>query len=164
MMRTNTKRTTAMLALGAAALLGQGCILSIDGGDRPYRDGETTRLTSTERSDAVVVRSEAGIPSFSQAENARLAKLGPDITVEQFRDIFPEAIFRGSRSKGDVSIYEVRDRRVYRFQGSDYGFVHDEPVFFRFVDGRLEGWYHAEGEDFPSAWLDIDQVESTHRG
>lgn len=163
-MRTNTKRTAMMLGLVSAALLTQGCILSIGGGKKEYRVEEKTRLTSAQQDDALVVRSKADVPSFSQAENRRLSKLGPSTTVEEFRAIFPEAVFRGSRSKGDVSIYEVRDRRVYRYEDSNYGFVHDEPVFFRFVGDTLEGWYHADGDDFPSWWLDIDQIEKKPSG
>lgn len=163
-MRTNTKRTALVLGLVTAALLAQGCVFSIGGGKKEYIVEDRTRLTSDQRDDALTVRSKADVPSFSQAENRRLAKLGPSTTVEQFRSIFPEAVFRGSRANGQVSIYEVRDRRVYRYEGSSYGFVHDEPVFFRFVGDTLEGWYHAEGDDFPSWWLDIDQIDKKPSG
>ena len=160
-MRTKTKQAALLLGLTAAALLAQGCVFSIGGGKKEYIVEDRTRLTSAQQDDALTVRSKADVPSFSQAENRRLGKLGPDTTVEEFRTIFPGAVFRGSRSKGDVSIYEVRDRRVYRYEGSSYGLVHDEPVFFRFVGGTLEGWYHADGEDFPSWWLDIDRIEAS---
>ncbi|MFI4883209.1 MAG: hypothetical protein ACIAQU_11555 [Phycisphaerales bacterium JB064] len=158
-MRTNTKRTALLLGLAGAALLTQGCVFSIGGGKKEYIVEDRTRLTSDQRDDALTVRSKADVPSFSQAENSRLGKLGPDTTIEEFRKIFPEAVFRGSRSKGDVTIYEVRDRRVYRYEGSSYGLVHDEPVFFRFIEGTLEGWHQFVGNSYPSSWLDIDQIE-----
>lgn len=160
-MRTNTKRTALLLGLAGAALLTQGCVFSIGGGKKEYIVEDRTRLTSDQRDDALTVRSKADVPSFSQAENSRLSKLGPDTTINEFRTIFPEAVFRGSRSKGDISIYEVRDRRVYRYDGSSYGFVHDEPVFFRFVGGTLEGWHHSVSETVPASLLDIDEADES---
>ncbi|OAB60962.1 hypothetical protein AY599_03015 [Leptolyngbya valderiana BDU 20041] len=150
------------LGLAAAAMLAQGCVFSIGGGKKEYIVEDRTRLTSDQQDDALTVRSKADVPSFSQAENARLGKLGPDTTVDQFRKIFPEAVYRGSKDvNGETAlIYEVRDRRVYRYEGSSYGMVHDEPVFFRFVGGTLEGWYHAsKGGNFPSWWSDSDMGE-----
>lgn len=163
-MKPNKMHTKATLALGlaTAAMLAQGCIFSIGGGKKEYVVSDKTRLTSSQQSRADVVRSSEDVPSFSQAENARLGKLGPDTTVDQFRKIFPEAVFRGSKNHdgGQVLIYEVRDRRVYRFESTDYGHIHDEPVFFRFIDGTLEGWYHSTtGANFPQWWLDLDMDE-----
>ncbi|MFI4915284.1 MAG: hypothetical protein ACIAS6_02105, partial [Phycisphaerales bacterium JB060] len=145
-MRPNTMRTRLLAGVGlaGAVLLAQGCVFSIGGGKKEYIVEDKARLTSAQMDDAFTVRSKSDVPSFSQAENARLGKLGPDTTVDQFRKIFPEAVYRGSKEvNGETAlIYEVRDRRVYRYEGSSYGMVHDEPVFFRFVGGTLEGWYH----------------------
>ncbi len=164
-MKPNKMHTKATLALGlaAATLLAQGCVFSIGSGNERHEPSKT-RLTSSQQSQADVVRSSEDVPSFSQAESARLGKLGPDTTVDQFRKIFPEAVFRGSKNHdaGQVLIYEVRDRRVYRFESSSYGHIHDEPVFFRFIDDTLEGWYHSTtGANFPQWWLnlDMDQAE-----
>lgn len=160
-MRPNTMRTRLLAGVGlaGAVLLAQGCVFSIGGGKKEYIVEDKARLTSAQMDDASTVRSKSDVPSFSQAENARLARLGPDTTVEQFRRIFPEAVYRSSRKHdtGDVVIYEVRDRRVYRFESSDYGHIHDKPVYFRFVDGTLEGWHHSpNGESFPAYWLQPD--------
>lgn len=160
-MNSNKMQTRAVVGLGlaAAALVAQGCVFSIGGGKKEYIVEDRTRLTSDQRDDARTVRSKDDVPSFSQAENARLGRLGPDTTIEQFRKIFPEAVYRGSRrhDSGEVIIYEVRDRRVYRFESSSYGHIHDEPVYFRFVDDQLEGWYHSPtGENFPRWWLNMD--------
>jgi hypothetical protein len=156
-MRPNTMRTRTLsgVALVSAALIAQGCVFSIGSGNERHEPSKT-RLTSSQQDSASTVRSAADVPSFSQAENARLGRLGPDTTVEQFRAIFPEAVYRSSRQHdgGDVVIYEMRDRRVYRFEGSDYGHIHDKPVYFRFVGGTLEGWHHSpSGENFPAHWL-----------
>lgn len=161
-MRPNTMRTRLLIGTGLAGamLLAQGCVFSIGGGKKEYIVEDKARLTTSQQDNAPTVRSKADVPSFSQAENARLARLGPDTTVEQFRRVFPEAVFRSSRKhdSGDVLIYEVRDRRVYRYEGTGYGHIHDEPVYFRFVGGTLEGWYHSPlGEDFPRLWLDVEK-------
>jgi hypothetical protein len=153
-------RTRLIVGAGltGAMLLAQGCVFSIGGGKKEYIVEDKARLTSSQMDDAFTVRSKADVPSFSQAENMRLGKLGPDTTVEEFRQVFPEAVFRSSRKhdSGEVLIYEVRDRRIYRYESSNYGLIHDEPVYFRFVRGTLEGWYHSPlGEDIPPSWLEI---------
>ncbi|UYV12814.1 MAG: hypothetical protein NCW75_00660 [Phycisphaera sp.] len=168
-MRPNTMRTRLLIGtcLASAMLLAQGCVFSIGGGKKEYIVEDKAPLTSAQQDRAPVVRSKADVPSFSQAENARLGKLGPDTTVEAFRKIFPEAVFRSSRKhdSGDVLIYEVRDRRVYRFESSNFGHIHDEPVFFRFVRGTLEGWHHSpSGDDIPQRWLEINLIETGDDG
>lgn len=163
-MTTNRNRTRVVVGLGlaAAALLAQGCVFSIGGGKKEYIVEDRTRLTSNQMDDALIVRSKDDVPSFSQAENARLSRLGPDTTIEQFRKIFPEAVYRASRAhdSGDVVIYEVRDRRVYRLGSSEYGHIHNKPVYFRFVGGTLEGWHHSPaGENIPAYWLQPNMAQ-----
>jgi len=140
-----TSRALAALALAAVAIAQAGCVVAIGNrgdGKRPETH-EKVRLTDTEQDRAKVIRSKADVPSFTSAENDRVAKLSPATTVEQFKRLFPEAVFRESADTpaGAVQVFEFRDRRVYQYESSRYGYVHDQPVYFRFVDGTLAGWY-----------------------
>lgn len=151
-MRPNTSRTraVAVLALAGTTLLAQGCVVAI--GNRGSRnEDDKIQLTRSERDAALVVREGESLPSFADYQGERLGKLGPSTTVAQFREMFPEAIFRASRTISDdtVTIYEVRDRRLYRYEGSRYGHVHDRPVYFRFVNDELESWRPGRDAEAP---------------
>ncbi len=154
-MRPNTLRTRTLVGLGlaTAALLAQGCVFSIGSGNERHEPSKM-QLTQSERDKAVVVREGESLPSFADAEGRRLGKLGPGTTVDQFNDLFPEAIYRASREIGgvDVVIYEVRDRRLYRYEGSSFGQMHDRPVFFRFMNDELESWRPGRDTDGPEDW------------
>ena len=158
-MRPNTSRTriAAVMALTAAVLTAQGCVVAI--GNRGGKDdAERIRLTSSERESATVIRDGGTLPDFAEVERARLAGLGPSTTVGEFTTAFPEAVCRGSRTvQGqDIVVYEVRDQRLYRFEGSSYGKFHDRPVFFRFVDGELESWRTGRESDGPKQWFNLE--------
>ena len=154
-MNSNRMQTRAVVGLGlaAAALLAQGCVFSIGSGNERHEPSKT-KLTQSERDKAVVVRPGESLPSFAEAEGRRLGKLGPGTTVAEFRELFPEAIYRASRTIEDleVEIYEVRDRRLYRYEDSSYGQMHDQPIFFRFIDDELESWRPGSETDGPENW------------
>lgn len=154
-MRPNTMRTRLLLGAGLAGalLFAQGCVFSIGSGNERHEPSKM-QLTKSERDEAVVVRDGESLPSFADAEGRRLGKLGPSTTVHEFNELFPEAIYRGSRTIKDldVVIYEVRDRRLYRYEGSSYGKMHDRPVFFRFIDDKLESWRPGRDTDGPEDW------------
>lgn len=154
-MYPNVSRTKATLALAliATALLAQGCVVAI--GNRGGKESDRVQLTRSERESAQVIRQGDAPPSFADMERERLGKLGPGTTVAQFRELFPGAIFRASRTIVDdtVTIYEVRDRRLYRYEGSSYGHVHDRPVYFRFVNDELESWRAGRDTDGPDQWF-----------
>lgn len=158
-MRPNISRTraAAVVALAAAVLIAQGCVVAI--GNRGSKDdADRIRLTSTERESATVIRDGGTLPDFAEVERERLAQLGPSTTVGEFTVTFPEAVFRGSRTvEGrDIVVYEVRDQRLYRFEGSSYGKFHDRPVFFRFVDDGLESWRSGRESDGPRQWFNLE--------
>ncbi len=158
-MRPNTPqiRTVATLALFAAVLTAQGCVVAI-GNRGGEDDAERIRLTSNERESATVIREGGSLPDFAEVQRDRLATLGPSTTVEDFTKSFPEAVFRGSRDVEDqeVIVYEVRDQRMYRFEGSSYGKLYDRPVFFRFIDGELESWRTGRESDGPKQWFNLE--------
>lgn len=158
-MRPNTSRTraAAILLLSAAVLTAQGCVVAIGNRGGQDEDGKI-RLTSSERESATVLREGGSLPDFAQVERERLARLNPTTSVAEFTETFPEAVFRGSRTvEGrDVVVYEVRDRRMYRYEGSSYGKMHDRPVFFRFIDDELESWRTGRDSDGPKQWFSLD--------
>jgi len=158
-MRPNTSptRAVALLALAATVLAAQGCVVAI--GNRGGKDdADKVRLTSSERESATVLREGGSLPDFAHVERERLASLGPDTTVAEFTETFPEAVFRGSRTIDghEVVVYEVRDERLYRYEGSSYGKMHDRPVFFRFIDDQMESWRTGRDGDGPKQWFDLD--------
>lgn len=146
-------RAALVMPLVGAVLFAQGCVVAI--GNRGSKEPDKIQLTRSERDSAQVIRQGDAPPSFADMERERLGKLGPSTTVAQFRELFPGAIFRASRTIVDdsVTIYEVRDRRLYRYEGSSYGHVHDRPVFFRFVNDELESWRQGRDADGPDQWF-----------
>ncbi|MEO1008802.1 MAG: hypothetical protein AAFX79_09550 [Planctomycetota bacterium] len=142
MLPSRITRAASIAALAAISLGSAGCVVAI-GNTAGKKNEDRVRLGVHERSDAIVVRSQADVPGFGVAEIERVSLLGPETTVDEFRHVFPEAIFRDSREMdagSQVQLYEVRDRRVYRFGTSSYGYIEDQPVYFRFIDGTLAGW------------------------
>lgn len=135
-------RAVLASALAAAVVSAAGCVVAI--GNRPEReDSGRIKLASDDASRVPVVESVLELPSFDDAYGSALSKLTPETTVEQFRELFPDARFveRSSAYAEPVDAYSVAHKQTYRYDGERrYGYVKRDERWFYFQAGEFVKW------------------------
>lgn len=144
-------RVLLTATLAAATLAASGCVVAI--GNRPEReDAGRVKLDSDDAGRIPVVESALELPTFDEANASALARLTPDTTVEQFRQLFPEARFieRSSAYTEPVDAYSVVHKQTYRFDGDRrYGYIKRDERWFYFQGDRFVKW--GKPRDWPHA-------------
>lgn len=124
--------------LASALLTASGCVVAI--GNRPEREEAGRIKLSDDAGSVPVVESALELPTFDEAHAISLARLTPDTTVEQFRQLFPGARFveRSSAYQQPVDAYSVVHKQTYRFDDDRrYGYIK-----------RDERWFYFQGDSF----------------
>jgi hypothetical protein len=81
-------------------------------------------------------------PSFRNEHHDRLAQLGPSTTVEDFKRLFPGAVFveQSSHDGRATEVYSVHETIDYHFRGDNEVISTTHHARFYFADGRLVKW------------------------
>jgi hypothetical protein len=147
----NRPRALLAATLAAATLSSAGCVVAI--GNRPERDDAgRIKLASDDAGRVPVVESALELPTFDEVHADALSRLTPDTTVEQFRQLFPDARFveRSSAYAEPVDAYSVVHKQTYRYDGERrYGYVKRDERWFYFGGGQFVKW--GKPRDWPHA-------------
>lgn len=146
----NLTRTMLSIGLAAAALAASGCVVAI--GNRPTDsdDASRIRLSSDEVAGVPVVESALEVPSFDEAYGRELAQLSPEMTVEEFRKLFPDARFveRTVVDGAPVDAWSVVHKQLYRYDSDRrYGYIKRDERWFYFRNGSFVKW--GKARDWP---------------
>ncbi|MFG0286358.1 MAG: hypothetical protein ACF8R7_18240 [Phycisphaerales bacterium JB039] len=138
-------------ALAAAVLSSAGCVVAI--GNRPAApsSSERVRLDSDQLASIPEVESASELPSFDVAYADQLRQLSPQTTIEEFRELFPQARFmeRNSSFATPVDAFAVIHKQVYRFDGERrYGHIKRDERWFYFRSDVLVK--QGEARDWPA--------------
>jgi hypothetical protein len=99
----------------------------------------------------IEVTTPAEIPTLPEHFHTRFPQLKPEMTIGEFKALFPEAYFvkrqRVTWSEHPIDAYELTVRQRYRFAGDTQMYVQTARAWFYFVASSLESW--GEPETWP---------------
>ena len=152
-MPARAHRAIALLLVGIAFL--PGCVVAIgnsakEGPRTAYAGGGASRihLTGDERCSLPVVETTADLPTVRSRHAAQIARLTPTTTVQQFRELFPNATFVERRTGADTfDAYSVRLEEKCRYRRESYGYIARDEKWFFFKNAVFVKW--GERGDWP---------------
>jgi hypothetical protein len=99
------------------------------------------------------VTTPAELPTLAEQFRMRFAQLRPEMTVSEFKALFPEAYFIKRQHVGwsdrPIDAYELSQRQRYRFAHDPQVYIQSTKAWFYFLGSSLESW--GEPEAWPTA-------------
>ena len=137
-------RTLTLICIPALCGLVGGCTTPFGTQPRttaPAAGGPGTQILE--------VTTPAELPTIPEHFRMRFPQLRPEMSIEEFKALFPEAYFTERKHQADggaIDAYELCVRQRYRFPNDPQVYIQSGKAWFYFTPKGLESW----GE--PSAW------------
>jgi hypothetical protein len=99
------------------------------------------------------VTTPAELPTLPEHFHMRFAQLKPEMTINEFKALFPEAYFvkrqRVRWNEHPIDAYELSVRQRYVFPGDPQVYIQSAKAWFYFLGSSLESWGEPEGWPTP---------------